>query len=86
MQESLIKDLYVNYVQSSSQSRKYYLLLERIDTDTQQLKKVINKKNKKKLQRICDDYDEIITLEADTAFADGFSFAIQLMTEAYTHK
>lgn len=86
MQESIIRDLYVNFVQGSAQSRKYYLLLERIDTDTQQLKRVMNNKNKKKLQRICNDYDEIITLEADNAFAEGFSFAVQLMSEAYAHK
>ena len=86
MKDNIIKELFYNFVESSSQPRMYYLLLERIDTNTQQLKKFMNKKNKKKLQQICDDYEKIAEFEIDTAFEDGFSFAVQLMSEAYSRK
>lgn len=46
----------------------------------------MSKKNKKKLQMICDDFDEISELETDNAFTDGFAFAVKLMSEAYAHK
>lgn len=35
---------------------------------------------------IIEDYEEIITITTDNAFIDGFSFAVQLMSEAYGHK
>lgn len=86
MQENIIKNLYINFIQSSEQPRRYYLLFERIDKNTKELKNVINKRNKKKLKQICDDYDEIASFEAENAFIDGFSFAVQLMSEAYARK
>ena len=86
MQESLIKELYYNFVGSSELTRKYHLLVERADDTAKQLRKVMNKKNKKKLERLCDDYEEIISLEVDNAFCDGFAFATQLLSEAYTRK
>lgn len=82
----IIKDLYINYVSGSQLPRKYYLLFERVETTTKQLKRIMNKKNKKKLEKLCDDYEEIISIESDEAFVDGFSFAVQLLTEAFNRK
>ncbi len=86
MQESIIKDLYINYLENGEIPHKYHILFERVDTTTKELSKVMNKRNKKKLNRLCNDYEEIITIEADTAFKDGFSFAVKLMSEAYANK
>lgn len=86
MKKSLISDLYHNYITETEQPRIYFLLLERIDTNTKKLKKHMNNRNKKILQRICDDYDKITALETDNAFADGFSFAMQIMLEAFNRK
>lgn len=80
----IIKDLYINFVGASEHPHKYYLLFERVDTNTKQLKRIINKKNKRKLEKLCDDYEEIISIESDEAFIDGFSFAVQLLSEAYS--
>ena len=86
MQESIIKDLYYNFIQCSELPRKYHLLVERADETTKKLSKVLNKKNKKKLDRLCNDYEEIISLEIDNAFSDGFGFAVRLISEAYSRK
>lgn len=83
MPKSIIKELFYNFVESSEPPRKYYLLLDRINDNTQQLRKTMNKKNKKRLQGICDDYEQMTAFETDTAFCDGFSLAVQLMSEAF---
>ena len=85
MQE-IIKDLYYNFVESSELPRKYHLLCDRISANDKDLKKIIKKKHRKKLEMIIEDYEEIITITTDNAFIDGFSFAVQLMSEAYGHK
>lgn len=82
----IIKDLYYNFVESSELPRKYHLLCDRISANTKDLKKVMKKKHIKKLEMIVEDYEEIITITTDNAFIDGFSFAVQLMSEAYGHK
>ena len=86
MKESLIKDLYCNFVDSSEPPHLCHLLTERIDTTTAELKLILYKKNKKKLDRLCKDYEEINLMETDRAFVDGFAFAVKLMSEAYAHK
>lgn len=86
MQSEIIKELYCNFVESSELPHKCHLLYDRISTNTKDLKKIMCKKYKKKLERLCEDYEEINTIEVDNAFVDGFSFAVQLMSEAYAHK
>ena len=86
MQSEIIKELYTNFVESSELPRKYHLLCDRISANTKDIKKVMKKKHRKKLDMIVDDYEEIITITGDNAFVDGFSFAVQLMSEAYGHK
>ena len=86
MSKKLIHNLYHNFVEESEPPRRYFVLLERIETNTKQLKSIMSKKNKMKLQMICDDFDEISELETDNAFTDGFAFAVKLMSEAYAHK
>lgn len=82
----IIKDLYYNFVESSELPRKYHLLCDRISANEKFLKKIIKKKHIQKLEMIVEDYEEIITITTDNAFIDGFSFAVQLMSEAYGHK
>ena len=82
----IIKDLYYNFVESSELPRKYHLLCDRISANDKDLKNIIKKKHRKKLEMIIEDYEEIITITTDNAFIDGFSFAVQLMSEAYGHK
>lgn len=82
----IIKDLYYNFVESSELPRKYHLLCDRISANEKHLKKIIKKKHIQKLEMIVEDYEEIITITTDNAFIDGFSFAVQLMSEAYGHK
>lgn len=82
----IIKDLYYNFVESSELPRKYHLLCDRISANDKDLKKIMKKKHRKKLEMIIEDYEEIITISTDNAFIDGFSFAVQLMSEAYGHK
>ena len=86
MQKGLIKSLYNNFVEGSEPSHRCHLLYERIDDNTKSLKKSINKRNKKKLDMICNDYEATNTMEVEEAFADGFSFAVKLLSEAYAHK
>lgn len=86
MQESIIKMLYTEFVTSSEPSRRNYLLNDRIDFTIKELNKMMNKKQKKKFERLCDDYEKINSEDTERAFVDGFSFAIQLMSEAYAHK
>lgn len=86
MSESLIKDLYTNFVDSSESPHLCYLLYERIDTTTAELKSVLYKENRKKLERLCQDYEKINLMETDRAFVDGFSFAVKLMAEAFANK
>lgn len=87
MQE-MIKDLYINYIDGyGTMPRKCYLLNERLDTNIKELKKRLrNKKDKKRLEKICNDYEEINTIECDESFACGFSFAVQLLSEAFSRK
>ena len=86
MQEGIIQDLYVNFVGTSEYPRRYHLLNGRIDEVTRELNNKMNPKLKKKLKRLCDDYEEVYSIGTEEAFISGFSFAIHLMTEAYAHK
>lgn len=82
----MIKDLYNNFFDSGEHPRICHLLNQRIDETTKQLRKNINSKNKKKLDRICKDYQKVNLIETEDEFIRGFSYAIQLMSEAYSHK
>ena len=84
--EELIKDIFVNYVGYEETSSKTLLLNERIDENTKKLNKIINKKNRKKLKTLCDDYEEVNLIETENCFVRGFSFAVQLMAEAFSQK
>ena len=84
--EELIKDIFVNYVGYGETSSKTLLLNERIDENTKKLNKIINKKNRKKLKTLCDDYEEVNLIETENCFVRGFSFAVQLMAEAFSQK
>ena len=83
MQEKLIKEIYHNLIESSELPIKHHLLNARVDETTKQLERIMNKKNKKKLEQLCKDYEEILALEVENAFEDGFSSAVQLMSEVY---
>lgn len=83
MSENLLQSLYHNFVEESEPPREYYVILESIDANTEQLKRILNKKNKKRLQMICDNYEKVSAIESDIAFADGFNLGVQLMSEAY---
>lgn len=82
----IIKDLYINYVGCGDTTRTDYLLNDRIDTTIKELQKKISNKHKKKLERICNDYQKVNLIETEQAFTRGFAFAVQLLSEAYTHK
>ena len=84
--EEIIKDIFVNYVGYGETSSKTLLLNERIDENTKKLNKIINKKNRKKLKTLCDDYEEVNLIETENCFVRGFSFAVQLMAEAFSQK
>lgn len=86
MSENLLQSLYHNFVEESEPPRKYYVILESIDANTEQLKRILNKKNKKRLQIICDNYEKISAIESDIAFTDGFTLGVQLMSEAYASR
>ena len=82
----VIKDLYINYVGHGAMPRRYYLLNNRIDKNITELKKIMYKKNKKKLDKLCDDFTQMNIIECDESFIDGFSFAVQLLSEAFNRK
>lgn len=86
MQSELIKMLYGNFIESSDPPYKSHLLNDRINTNTKSIKRILNRKNKNKLDLICKDYEEINIMDVENAFADGFSLAVQLLSEAYAHK
>lgn len=82
----MIKDLYVNYVGVGDITRKDYLLNDRIDAITKELQRKLNNKNKKKLEKLCNNYQEINLMETEESFARGFAFAVQLLSEAFAQK
>ncbi len=82
----LIKDLFRNYVGLGDTTIKDFLLNDRIDITTKELQKLINNKHKKKLERLCNDYQEVNLIETEHSFIKGFSFAVQLLSEAYAQK
>ena len=84
--EEIIKDIFVNYVGYKETSSKTLLLNERIDENTKKLNKIISKKHRKKLKTLCDDYEEVNLIETENCFVRGFSFAVQLMAEAFSQK
>ena len=84
--KELIRDLYNNYVESSEMTRKCYLLNDRIDKTLNELKRKMNKKTKKKLDLLCEDHLELNLIESEEAFIQGFSFATQLLSEAFNQK
>lgn len=82
----IIKDLYINYVGCGDTTRIDYLLTDRIDSIIKELQKKINNKHKKKLETLCNDYEKVNLIETEQAFTRGFAFAVQLLSEAYSHK
>lgn len=84
--DEIIKDLFINYVGYGETSSKSFLLNERIDENTKKLNKIINKKHKHKLETLCKDYEQVNLMETEKAFTRGFSFAVQLMAEAFSQK
>ena len=82
----MIKDLFINYVGFGDVTRKDYLLKDRIDATTKELQRNLNNKNRKKLDRISNDYQEINLIETEESFARGFAFAVQLLSEAFAQK
>jgi len=84
--KELIRDLYNNYVDSNEMPRKYYLLNDRIDKTLNELKKKMNNRTKKKLDLLCEDHLELILIESEEAFIQGFSLATQLLSEAFNQK
>lgn len=86
MQVELIRSLYREFARGSDPSRRNYLLNDRIDFTIKELNKMMNKKQKKKFERLCDDYEKINSEDTERAFIDGFSLAVQLLSEAYAHK
>ena len=66
--EEIIKDLYINFVESGESSRRCFLLRERIDTNTKELNKILYKGNQKKLERIVKDFEEINMSETEREF------------------
>ncbi|MBQ8382948.1 MAG: hypothetical protein IJX47_07085 [Clostridia bacterium] len=45
---------------------------------------VLNESGKESLRRFADCYDELLELESENAFVQGFSLAAKLFTEALT--
>ena len=86
MNNEIIRDLYINYVGTGENSRKCYLLFDRIEHSQKDLMQILHKKNRKKLEQICEDFEERKCIETEEAFIRGFSFAVQLLGEAYSKK
>ena len=86
MQSGIINQLYYNFVECTELSSRGQLLNDRIESTTKELKKRLNKNGKRKLEQIVNDYNEVSLMEVDNAFKDGFSFAVKLLSEAYSHK
>ena len=86
MSDEIIRNLYINFVGPGDMPRKCYLLNDRIDTNKKDLLHRLHKKDKKKFEQICKDYEETNLLECEEAFIRGFSFATQLLGEAYSNK
>ena len=82
----MIKDLFINFFGSGETSQKEFLLREEINENTKKLNQIINKKHKNKLKTLCDDYDEINIIIEERGFTRGFSFAVQLMAEAFSQR
>ena len=78
----IIKDLSINYIGHGAMPRKCYLLNHRIDKNITDLKEILYKKNKKKLDKLCDDFTRLNSIECEESVVDGFSFAVQLLSEA----
>ena len=76
----------IKYVDSNEMPRKYYLLNDRIDKTLNELKKKMNNRTKKKLDLLCEDHLELILIESEEAFIQGFSLATQLLSEAFNQK
>ncbi len=82
----MIKDLFINYIGNGNSTKKEIALMENIDKNMSTLNKILNKKCKKKLNKLCNDYDKINEIEVEQAFTRGFSYAVQLMAEAFSQK
>lgn len=85
MNSEIIKELFTNFVGNGDIPAKLFLLNGRIDDNTKLLNKVISKRYKKKLETLCKDYEEVNLIQTDEAFTRGFSFAVQLLAESFSH-
>lgn len=83
---SLIKELYTNFVDVGEMPAKVTLLNGRIDENTKKLNSILKHKHRQKLETLCKDYEEVNLMQTDQAFERGFSFAVQLLAEAFSHK
>ncbi len=83
-----IADLCECFTADIRMPRKYYALGDRIEETKKDIIKKEYSKNKKKvakkLDTICNDYEEMNCIEDDMYFKYGFSLAIQIMSEAFT--
>lgn len=83
----MIKDLFINYVDGVEEMpRKYQILNDKIDTSTKYLERKLNKKDRKKLLKLCDDFFEVNGIECEESFVCGFAFATQLLSSAFSYK
>lgn len=84
--DSLIKELYTNFVDVGEMPTRVTLLNGRIDENTKKLNSILKPKHRQKLETLCKDYEEVNLMQTDQAFERGFSFAVQLLAEAFSHK
>lgn len=84
--DSLIKELFTNFVDTGEMPTKVFLLNDRIDENTKKLNSILKTKHKEKLKTLCRDYEEVNLIQTEHAFERGFSFAVQLLAEAFSHK
>lgn len=55
-----------------------------IDHHFKKLDAVLDKKGKETLKTLTECYDELLSLECEAAFIEGFSLATKILTEAVT--
>lgn len=85
---SIIKDLNINYLRGlGTMPRRYYLLNDRIDTTQKLLKrKLYNKNDREKFDKLIDMLMETNRFENEEQFITGFVLATQIMAEVFSYK